>query len=484
MECGLEMSNSRQVFRTRLWQLRIGERRTLLVVGDFIVALISLAMSLTYWASSEKFAGLSTEFFQKRVPLWFFILPFAWLLLMSELYDLHRASDLQRTINGIFAGAVVGLVVYLALYFYYVNPPYSLLPRRGVASFLVTVSILTLLWRWLYIKVFTAPQFLRRVLLVGGGNTGLVFLRMVNKLKSRPFILVGIIDDDHRKLGTFIEDYQVIGTSDQLTRLVEDNQVTDLIVAISGDLRGEMFQALLDVQGTGVEIVRMPTAYEELLNRVPVMCLEADWILRSFLDDARGSNFYEVGKRLIDIVGALVGLFGMLLVLPFVALATFLDDGLPIFYGQIRSGRGGQPYTIIKFRTMRRDAEADGKAKWAKEDDERATRVGRFLRKSHLDELPQFINVLRGEMSLVGPRAERPELIRMFEEHVPFYRARLLVKPGISGWAQINFGYASSIEETVIKLEYDLYYIKHRSLLLDFMILMRTPGNMLGFRGR
>jgi exopolysaccharide biosynthesis polyprenyl glycosylphosphotransferase len=453
-------------------------------VGDFIVAIASLIISLTYWASSEKFIGISTEFIEKRVPGWFFILPFAWLLLMSELYDLHRASDIKRTIRGIIAAAVVGLGVYLVLYFYYVNPPTSLLPRRGVASFLITVSVLTLLWRWIYIKVFTAPQFMRRVLLIGGGNTGLVFLKMLNNLKSRPFILVGIIDDDHRKLGTFIEEYQVIGTSDQLIKLVEDNHITDLIVAIVGELRGEMFQALLDVQESGVEIVRMPTAYEELLNRVPVMCLEADWILRSFLDDARGSNFYELGKRVLDILGALFGIIMMLLVLPFVGLATILDDGLPIFYGQIRSGRGGQPYTIYKFRTMRRDAEADGKAKWAKEDDERATRVGRFLRKTHLDELPQFINVLKGEMSLVGPRAERPELISMFEEHVPFYRARLLVKPGITGWAQVNFGYASSIEETVIKLEYDLFYIKRRSLLMDIVILMRTPITVLGLRGR
>jgi lipopolysaccharide/colanic/teichoic acid biosynthesis glycosyltransferase len=133
---------------------------------------------------------------------------------------------------------------------------------------------------------------------------------------------------------------------------------------------------------------------------------------------------------------------------------------------------------------MRKDAEPDGTPQWAKEDDERATRVGRILRRTHLDELPQFLNVLRGEMSLVGPRAERPELVEMFQQHVPFYRARLLVKPGMTGWAQINFGYASTIDETVVKLEYDLYYIKHRGLLVDSMILLRTPSTVLGFRGQ
>lgn len=174
----------------------------------------------------------------------------------------------------------------------------------------------------------------------------------------------------------------------------------------------------------------------------------------------------------------------LILLMPFAAVAIWLDDGLPIFYTQFRAGKGSQPYKILKLRTMRRDAEAAGVPQWAREDDARATRVGRLLRKSHLDELPQFINVLRGEMSLVGPRSERPELMGVFQQSVPFYRARLLVKPGITGWAQVNFGYASDIEETTIKLEYDLYYIKHRGLLLDLIIMLRTPATVFGFRGR
>ena len=228
----------------------------------------------------------------------------------------------------------------------------------------------------------------------------------------------------------------------------------------------------------------MPVAYEELLSRVPIRLLEADWILRSFVDQSRVSGFYEFGKRLLDIAGGLLGVIVLLVTLPFLSLSILIDSGRPVFYSQTRSGRGAQPYKIIKYRTMRKDAEPDGKPQWAKEDDERATRVGRFLRKTHLDEVPQFINVLRGEMSLVGPRAERPELVEMFQKHVPFYRARLLVKPGITGWAQINFGYASTIDETVTKLEYDLYYIKHRNLLMDLMVLLRTPATVFGFRGQ
>ena len=245
-----------------------------------------------------------------------------------------------------------------------------------------------------------------------------------------------------------------------------------------------MFQSLLDVQESGVEITRMAVAYEELLGRVPIQTLDPDWILRSFVDEARVSTFFELGKRLVDIIGGLIGTVITLLILPFVGLAILFDDGRPIFYLQIRSGRNGRTYRIVKFRTMIREAEADGQPKWAAVGDHRNTRVGRILRKTHLDELPQFVNVLMGDMSLVGPRAERPELITLFQEQVPFYRARLLVKPGITGWAQINFGYASTVEETMVKLEYDLYYIKNRNLFTDAVILLRTPATVFGFRGR
>lgn len=478
------MNAPKQVLRTRLLQLRLGERRTVLLIGDFLVGIIALGIALYIWGSSERFVGFSWDFVQKRVPAWFFFFPLAWLFLMAQLYDVHRAHDWKQTIRGITAAALIGFVVYLFFFFYYVEPPHSLLPRLGIASFLIVVSILTLAWRFLYIRTFTATRFMRRVLLVGGGKTGQRMLEVVNSLKVKPFMLVGIIDDDHRKLGTFIEGSQVIGTSEQLLKLIEENNVSDLIVAISGELQGGMFQALLDAQELGAEITRMPNEYEELLNRVPILSLEADWILRDFVDATHVSGFYEVGKRLLDILGALVGLSIMLVMLPFIAIACVVDDGFPIFYTQTRSGRGGQPYRIIKFRTMRRDAEPDGQPRWAREDDERATRFGRFMRRTHIDELPQFFNVLRGEMSLVGPRAERPELVEMFQKHVPFYRARLLVKPGITGWAQVNFGYASTIQETVTKLEYDLYYIKNRSILMDLVILLRTPPNMLGLRGR
>jgi len=474
----------KRVKHSNLWQLRIGERKTLLMIGDLLAAIIALLISLYYWGSSERFLGFTLEFLEKRTPIWFYFLPLVWLLLMVEQYDVHKAADWKRTIQGVIGAASVGVILYMAMYFYYSTPPDSLLPRRGVASFVILVTILTLAWRYIYIKVFTARQLLRRALLVGAGKNGEILLDVINNMQIQPFLLIGIVDDNHRKLGTFIKGHQVIGTSEQLLDIISENHISDVIVSISGEMQGNMFQALLDTQQSGVDIFRMPTTYEDLLERVPILTLEANWLLGSFIDDVRTSGFFLLSKRLLDIVGGLIGLIFNIVAFPFIALAIMIDDGLPIFYKQTRLGRGGISYDIYKYRTMRRDAEPDGHAKWAKENDERATSVGRILRKTHLDELPQFFNVLRGDMSLVGPRAERPELVEYFHRHIPFYRARLLVQPGITGWAQINFGYAASIEETIVKLEFDLYYIKNRSFWMDLVILLRTPATVLGFRGR
>jgi exopolysaccharide biosynthesis polyprenyl glycosylphosphotransferase len=481
-----------RVQKSKRWRLRTRERRTVLVLGDLFVGMISLTIALYFWDRADLFFsnradqwfGISLEFLTERVQAWFFFLPLFWLLLLVELYDVHRAGNLGSTVRGLAMATLIGVGLYLLLFFLYTDPPRSLLPRRGVAGFFVAAPLLTLAWRYLYMRVFTAPAFMRRVLLVGGGITGQNLLKVINDLWPPPFYMVGIIDDDPQKKGTVIENYPVLGSSDCLLEIIEQEGVSDLIVAISGEMQGKTFQILLDAQEQGVEITRMPVTYEELLGRVPIRLLEADWILRSFVDQNRVSGFYEFGKRLIDILGGAIGVIVSLVATPLISLSILLDSGGPVFYSQTRAGRGALPYRSLKFRTMRQDAEPDGTPQWAKEDDERATRVGRILRKTHLDEIPQFFNVLRGEMSLVGPRAERPELVEMFQEHVPFYRARLLVKPGMTGWAQINFGYASTIDETVVKLEYDLYYIKHRGLVMDLMVLLRTPSTVFGFRGQ
>jgi lipopolysaccharide/colanic/teichoic acid biosynthesis glycosyltransferase len=228
----------------------------------------------------------------------------------------------------------------------------------------------------------------------------------------------------------------------------------------------------------------MQIMYEELTQRVPVEHLESDWVIRSFVDQVRVSGMYELSKRLMDIVGGLVGLLFFILIFPFTALAIVIESGFPVFYSQERLGKGARLFRIYKFRSMRQDAEADGEARPSPIDDPRVTRVGSFLRRTRLDEMPQFLSVVTGEMSLVGPRAERPELVAQFQRQIPFYRARLLVKPGLTGWAQINYGYVASVKETIVKLEYDLYYIKHRTINMDFSIVLRTIGTVLRRTGR
>ncbi|MFN2127190.1 MAG: hypothetical protein ACK2TU_04960, partial [Anaerolineales bacterium] len=332
---------------SNILKLRISERRILLILGDFIMASIALFISLYTWAVSERFIDFSVEFFQKRIPGWWFILPVLWVILMMELYDDNKAGDWISTIRGIFIAGFVGLLLYLILYVYYVDPPRSLLPRRSVAVFLVIVVVLTIFWRTLYIRVFHTQRCLRRVLLVGGGKSGRLILQVINNLISKPFLMLGVIDDDPQKAGKFIEGYQVIGTGDSLFQIVNQLQVTDIIVAITGEIYGDTFQSILDLQEMGVEITRMQVVYEDLLGRVPIQTLEANWILKSFLDEVRVSSFYIIGKRLMDIIGGLIGTLLMILVLPFVSLGIILDDGLPIFYRQIRSGRSGNHYRII-----------------------------------------------------------------------------------------------------------------------------------------
>jgi exopolysaccharide biosynthesis polyprenyl glycosylphosphotransferase len=444
------------------------------------MAVLALFIATYVWSIADIYQSFTLNFL-RRLPSWFFLLPFIWPLLMVRLYEEHRARDPEQTLRNIAFSALIGMGLYMVFYF---TSAKGSLPRIGVATFIISVFVLTLLWRLLYIRIFTAPQFMRRMLLVGAGDTGNIMLKIISQIKPRPYILVGIIDDDSQKIGKMIEGYEVFGGCDVLLKAICDHQITDLIVAISGQMQGGMFQALLDAQEVGTEIIRMPVAYEELLHRVPIRYLEAEWILRSFVDKARSETFSEMTKRALDILGGLVGMFILLILFPFVAVAILVESSQPILYKQIRMGRGGQLYNIYKFRTMRQDAEADGQPQWAEENDHRATKVGLILRKTHIDEIPQFYNVLRGEMSLVGPRAERPELVEWFQKHVPFYRARLLVRPGMTGWAQVNQQYAATIDETIEKLEYDLYYIMHRNLMMDLRIIARTPTLVLSLRGR
>lgn len=486
--------------RTTPLRLRPSEHRTLLFLGDLVLSIISVFIALSVWRAynynvqyqallAERpvipepriIAILSTRV-DIEVPFWFYLLPILWMLLLVDLYEPSIAGSGRKTTRGIAIAAFIALALYSFIFVFTQDP--TNLPRVGVGAYLILASLLTLAWRMIFIRIYKRTGQLRRMLIIGAGQAGKTLAQLYETLGTRSFNLVGFVDDDNQKVRKSFHGLKVLGSSDRLLALIDEHHATDLVVAINGEIQGKTFQTILDAQEKGVEVMRMPILYEEMTGRLPIHHLESDWIIRSFVDEVRVSGMYELTKRILDVAGGLVGIMVLLVLFPFVALAIVLDSGFPITYKQTRLGKGARRFTIYKFRSMRQDAEQQGEAKLAEKNDPRVTRVGDFLRKTRLDEFPQFWNVLRGDMSLVGPRAERPELVAAFQKQVPFYRARLLVKPGVSGWAQINYGYYASVKEMAVKLEYDLYYIKHRSFAMDFQIVLRTIGTMLRRTGR
>ena len=461
-------------------RLRNTERRLILLIGDAIASGLALIAALYLWASRDQWLTFSPKFLSERIPSWFWFLPFFWLILMIELYDVRRANRRMDTIRGIIISGLVGAGLYLIVFF--ISPPDSI-NRIGVATFIIGSVILTMLWRMLFIRIFTAPLFLRRMVIVGAGCQGSELCAILRKVNPPPFFLAGLIDDDPVKQGTLVEGYPILGPGNQIDQVVREQNITDIIFAISNEIRPELFRELLRIQETGVELTTMPIVYEELLGRVPIFLLQSDWILRSFVEQRSVAEFYEGMKRGLDLIGGLVGSLIFLVSAPLISIMILMETGWPVIFSQSRLGKNGHKYTIFKYRTMRKPSPG-APPRTIGADDERITKVGRFLRRSHMDELPQFLNVLHGEMSLVGPRAEQSELVDLFQDQIPFYRARLLVKPGITGWAQVNYGYASTVEETAHKLEYDLYYIKHRNIMLDMMILLRTFSTVVGLKGQ
>jgi len=463
------------------WRLSISERRTILIIGDLLANILALLIALYFWAQQDSWLNFSWEFLRTRPPFWFFLLPFFTLALMAELYDIKKAGILLENIKGIAIAGLIGGLIYLIIYFS--SDPTSL-PRIGIAVYLIASVVFLVIWRSIYVRVFNAPRFMRRVLIIGAGTAASVLVSKFLEVWPPPFFLVGLIDDDPKKQKTLIEKYPVIGNTQSLKEIINSEMITDLVIAISGAMNAELVKALLDASENNIRILSVEVVYEELSGRVPIFLLPSDWVLRTFAEQADVSSGYLILKRIMDFLGGLVGCLGLVLLTPLISLAILLESGRPVFFSQNRLGMNGKPYKIVKFRTMRQDAEKDGVARTATKDDDRTTRVGRILRKTHLDEIPQFWSVLAGTVSLVGPRAERPELVAEYQKSIPFYRARLFVKPGVTGWAQINQRYAANAEETAVKLEYDLYYIKKRNILLDIFILIRTVSNVIQLRGQ
>ena len=283
--------------------------------------------------------------------------------------------------------------------------------------------------------------------------------------------LVGFYSHVHE--ANKVDSSSVYGRDTELLDVVSNLKVDEIIVAIR-DQRGGVLplRALLECRLHGIQVTDLPRFFERVHGRIPIEALKASWLI--YGHGFRQDFLRTAIKRTFDIVASLVLLITTLPLIVIVAALLGMESGAPIIYRQERVGLGGRTFRLLKFRSMRPDAEADGKPRWAKEGDPRITKLGALLRRTRADELPQLVNVLRGEMSLVGPRPERPVFVEMLTQQIPFYAVRHSVKPGLTGWAQVRYSYGANVEQSMKKLEYDLYYVKNHSLFLDFHILLAT----------
>jgi exopolysaccharide biosynthesis polyprenyl glycosylphosphotransferase len=346
---------------------------------------------------------------------------------------------------------------------------------------MTTVAVLlTTAWRLVFVTVFSRERVRKRTVIIGSGPAAAEALRLLRQHGPRGSDVVAFVPDGD-PTGPGFEDLPAL-RAEELGAVLEQKGVSELsfILALRKQPDGNLLQTLLSCQEGGATLVRMQTVYEQLLRRVPLDHLEPDWLMT---DAARLRDASRLGKRLLDIAGGAAGAVLLAILAPVIAFAIWIDSGGPVFYRQNRVGRGGRPFELIKFRTMAQNAEAPGRPQWAGVNDPRVTRVGWLLRRARLDELPQVLSVLRGDMSLVGPRPERREFVERLQAKIPFYRARLMVPPGLTGWAQVNLPYGDSVDAARAKLEYDLYYVKHRSLMFDVAIILRTVGTVLRLRG-
>jgi sugar transferase (PEP-CTERM system associated) len=356
--------------------------------------------------------------------------------------------------------------------------------RFGRLAFLeisVTMTIGLLLWRSAWVGSWSVARMTIRVLVVGTGPIARTIANLVPE-SARPFTIVGFLDDDVAAADSVPEGHALLGKMKDLSTIVEETR-PDVVVVVQLDRRGRFpANSLLECRLRGIAVEDWPTFYEKATGKILVTELRPSWLI--FSDGFVKTPRTEVFKRLFDVALSSVGLILAAPVMALVAIAIKLESAGPILYRQPRSGQNGCVFILNKFRSMREDAEKTTGPVWAEPRDPRVTRVGAFLRRTRLDELPQLFNVVLGHMSFIGPRPERPEFVHDLQRQIPYYMKRLSVKPGITGWAQVKYRYGASVDDALEKLQYDLYYIKNLSLFLDLLILLNTVQVVLFARGR
>lgn len=390
--------------------------------------------------------------------------------LMFGLYEQQTLWSRSRAIaRALLTISVAMLATLLVLHLLI----YSTLSRRaaatGVVFYLVTGPVLRVLAH----SVVTHVR--RGLLIIGHGPLMPGIIRAVRRNAVPGYHLVGIVSDGNADATRHVRGVEIIGNPDQIAELWQRHDIHEVVVS-SDAARNEVYQrAAMRCLRLGCRVIDEMTFFEKSFGEVPVTHISPSWFLFADLKGQREEH--ATAKRIFDlVVAAVVGLLSLPL-WPLLICAVRLQGRGPIFYSQARVGQGGRTFTLYKFRSMQPDAEPNGSV-WARPNDPRVTRIGRILRRTRLDELPQIYNILRGDMSFVGPRPERPEFVAPLTRLIPFYNERHLIKPGLTGWAQINFRYGASIADASRKLQLDLYYIKHMSFELDLVILLRTVGKL------
>jgi exopolysaccharide biosynthesis polyprenyl glycosylphosphotransferase len=470
---------------TGAWALNLRERRWIAALGDVLAAGLAAVGALALWSWADH--GAVTPAWMTARALWVPALTTLWLgaLTLSGAYALPYFYRKGAPVR--FLGTAVGLTVgaYLVVYF---AAPRTLLPRLVVLAFVSLAVGLTGGWRFVWARWMGHAAMGRPVLIVGTGDVGKALAALLHERPQTGYRVVGFVHESIPPVESVqvsgIGSLPVLGLVRDLPSLIRQTGAVEVVVAARGPLSPELADGLTWAHVRGVAVTAATDLYEALTGRVPLDFIGEDWLAALPLNHRATGVLYRTAKRIMDVVGATLGLLLFLPFLPFVALAIRLDSPGPVFYRQRRVGRGGKVFTIWKLRTMRPDAEAENRPVWAQENDPRVTRVGRWLRKFRVDEFPQFWNVLKGDMSAVGPRPERPEFEQELARQIPFYPLRHAVKPGMAGWAMIHHDYVDSLEDAKVRLEYDLYYIKHQSLSLDVQIIVQAVLELLARKGR
>lgn len=373
---------------------------------------------------------------------------------ISGFYDVAGIDNIYNVIERISVSIFFSALLSVALF--YAVPFFGITPKTNLLIFALLFFVLEGAWRLSFRSLSKSPQ--RHVLIIGEGKDVDIFTNFLTHAPHLGFkIAFQIKDVSSPQMPPF-------------EKIISDYHITTIVIKQKLSQSKEILEKILVYLSKGIEVVDLFTAYETILKQVPTSEIEEFWVLTNLSQNRKA---YEAAKRPIELVLALVLFIVLLPLLALIWILVKLTSKGPGIYSQVRIGKNESRFRIYKFRTMIQGAEQNG-PQWSSVHDERVTTMGKFLRFTHLDELPQLINIIKGNLSFVGPRPERPEFVKDLRKEIPYYELRHLIRPGVTGWAQINFRYGSSIEDAQQKLRYDVYYIKHRSLILDFLIILKT----------